>query len=368
LGFEVVKDQDVAITMLKMALRKDRLAHAYLFEGPDSVGKKLTALAFAKAVNCEEAGDDSCDACWSCLRTEELKHPDVAVIEPLKSGRTIHANTMAELVARACLKPYQGRYRVAIIVDAERMTAAAANKFLKTLEEPPGNSLFILVSHSPGQLPATITSRCQRVMFHPLTVHTVEALLARERTLSPERAHVIAALAQGQMNTAFEFADSEKREFVTKLITDLTEGGEPLLVAHAFLGRLKADRDRLKESVTGDVSPLETDSEEVVERREAYCASLFRKEVLSYLNLLRAWYRDVLVFAETGSKDRVWNADLAEAVAHQLQRCDRPEIERKLEAVTRAETLLEHNVAEDRVFRGLFFTLAELQTCSPHLC
>jgi DNA polymerase-3 subunit delta' len=158
-SFERVKDQDVAIATLKMAIRKNRLAHAYLFEGPDGVGKKLTAEAFAKAVNCEKGGDDSCDTCWSCLRIGELTHPDVTLIEPVKAGRAIHVDTMQELIERSSLKPYRAKYRVAILVDAERMNDAAANKFLKTLEEPPGNSLFILVSHSPEQLPATIVSR-----------------------------------------------------------------------------------------------------------------------------------------------------------------------------------------------------------------
>ena len=359
MGFDTIKDQDIAVRMLKTALGKRRLAHAHLFEGPDSVGKKLTALTFAKAVNCDELSDDSCDTCVSCLRTDDGKHPDVTIIEPVKAGRTIKVDTMSELIERAVLKPYKGRYRVAIIVDAERMNAAAANKFLKTLEEPPGNSLFVLVSHSPDQLPATITSRCQRVKFHPLTPHTIEVLLARERNLPPERARVISVLAQGQMGKAFELADSEKREFVTKLVTDLTERRDPLLVAQAFLGRLKAERDELKESLKADEPPSEADSEELAERREAYHASLFRKEVLGYLDLLRAWYRDLLVLAETGASNCLWNADLAEVVAQQVRHYSGSDVEGKLEAVERAETLLEHNVNEDRVFRELFYWLAE---------
>jgi len=358
LGFDAVRDQDVAVRMLRTALGKGRLAHAYLFEGPDSVGKKLAALTFAKAVNCEELSDDSCDRCLSCVRIDEGKHPDVTTVEPVKAGRIIKVDIMTELIERAVLKPYTGKYRVAIILDAERMNAPAANKFLKTLEEPPGNSLFVLVSHGTEQLPATITSRCQRVKFHPLTARTVEALLVEGRGLPPERARVISVLAQGQMSRAFELADSEKREFVAKLIADLTERRDPLLVAQAFLGKLKAERDRLKESLKGEATPSEADSEELAERREAYHASLFRKEVLSYLDLLRAWYRDLLVFAETGVNDYLWNADLEQVVAQQGQHYAGSDIQGKLEAVERAETLLECNVKEDRVFRDLFYSLA----------
>ena len=357
MGFEVVKDQNVAIATLRMALRKNRLAHAYLFEGPDGVGKRLTAMAFAKAVNCELGGDDSCDRCWSCLRVDELKHPDVTLIEPLKAGRIIHLDVMAELIERSSLKPYRGRYRVAIIVDAERMNDAAANTFLKTLEEPPGKSLFILVSDSPERLPATIASRCQRVKFRPLASRTIAALLTRDYGVSPERAGVISILAQGQMTTASELAGGGKREFVIGVIGDLTQGMDPLVVVHAFVGKLKEDRDRLKESFEGD-TPL-AESEELAERREAYLASLWRNEVLSYLSLLRAWYRDVLVFAQTGSDEQLWNADQADVVAKQVQQCTCLEIERKLSAITHAETLLEHNIREEHVFRELFFSLAE---------
>jgi DNA polymerase-3 subunit delta' len=359
LGFETTKDQDVAVRMLRAALGRRRLAHAYLFEGPDSVGKRLTALTFAKAVNCEELSDDSCDRCVSCRRIGDGKHPDVITVAPVKAGRVIKVEILSELIERAVLKPYEGKYRVAVIVDAERMNASAANKFLKTLEEPPGNSIFVLVSHNPDQLPATITSRCQRVKFHPLTPHTIEALLVRERGLVPDRARVISVLAQGQMGKAFELADSEKREFVTKLVADLTDRCDPLLVAQAFLGRLKAERERLKESFKSAEPPSETDSEELAERREAYHASLFRKEVLSYLDLLRAWYRDMLVFEGTGVNDHLWNADLAEVVAQQARHFAGSDIEAKLEAVERAETLLESNVKEDRVFRDLFYSLAE---------
>ena len=368
MAFEAIKDQDIAVRMLKTALRKHRLAHAYLFEGPDSVGKRLTALTFAKAVNCVKGSDDSCDECRACLRTDGGKHPDVTTIEPSKSGRIIHVAAMAELIERASLKPYEGKYRVSIIVDADRMNAQAANKFLKTLEEPPGRSLFVLVSDSPDQLLATITSRCQRVKFRPLTPRTVEELLMRERSLPAQRARVVSVLAQGQMSTAFELADSEKREFVVKLVTDLTEGCDPLLVAQAFRGRLKAERDRLKELLKGDTPPAEADSEELAERREAYYASLFSKEVLSYLDLLRAWYRDMIVFAEIGGNDHLWNADLAETVAQQSQRYACSEIVAKLETVERTRTLLKHNVNEDRAFRDLFLWLAEPSTRSSHPC
>jgi len=367
LGFETIKDQDVAVRMLRTALSKRRLAHGYLFEGPESVGKQLTAVTFAKAVNCEELSDDSCDMCASCLRTDDGKHPDVTVIEPVKAGRIIHVKAMSELIEHAVLKPYRGKYRVAIIVAAERMNASAANKFLKTLEEPPGNSLFVLVSDSPDQLPATITSRCQRVKFHPLTAHTIEALLVRERSLTPERARVISVLAQGQVGKAFELADSEKREFVTKLVADLTERRDPLLIAQAFLARLKAERDQLKGSLKSDEPPSETDSEELAERREAYYAGLFRKEVLSYLDLLRAWYRDMLVFSGTGVNDHLWNLDLAGVVAQQARHYAASDIEAKLEELERAEMLLESNVKEDRVFRELFYWLAESRARSAHL-
>ena len=367
MGFETIRDQEVAVRMLTTALRKGRLSHAYLFEGPDGVGKRLTALAFAKAVNCKEVGDNSCDTCRSCSRIADGKHPDVTLTEPTRAGRIIHKEAMAAVIASASLKPYEAMYRVFIILDAERMNVVAANKFLKTLEEPPGNSLFVLVSHSPNQLLPTIASRCQRVKFRPLTPRTVEELLVRERSLPQERARVISILDQGQMSTAFELADSEKREFVGKLVTDLTDRRDPLLLAQKFIGRLKKERDLIKDSLKGQEFPFEVDSEELADRREAHYASLFRKELLSYLDLMRVWYRDVLVFAETGLNERLWNADCAQAVAQLAERHDPADIQVKIDAVARAEMLLEHNVREERVFKELFFSLGERKMRSPKL-
>jgi len=357
-GFEAIRDQEVAVKMLRTALRKRRLPHAYLFEGPDSVGKRLTALTFARAVNCGEVDDDCCDACRSCLKIADGKHPDVTVVEPKKAGRIIHKEAMQGLVASASLKPYEAAYRVFVILEAERMNVVSANKFLKTLEEPPGNSLFVLVSHSPNQLLPTIASRCQRVKFRPLTPRTVEDLLVRERDVPRERARVISVLAQGQMSTAFELANSEKREFVAKLIGDLADRRDPLLVVREFLGRLKRERDQIKESLGNEELPVVGDAEDFADRQEARHASMFRKELLSYLDLLRVLYRDVVVFAETGRDERLWNADSVQAVAQLAERQGRADIQQKVDAVGRAQMLLEHNVNEERVFKELFFSLA----------
>ncbi len=359
MGFGKIRDQEVAVKMLRAALRKRRLSHAYLFEGPDSVGKRLTALTFARAANCGEVDDDSCGTCLSCLKIADAKHPDVTVVEPTKAGRIIHKQAMEDVIASASLKPYESTYRVAVILEAERMNVVAANKFLKTLEEPPGSSLFVLVSHNPNQLLPTISSRCQRVKFRPLTPRTVEELLVRERDLPQERARVISIIAQGQMSTAFELADSDKREFVAKLIADLADQRDPLLVAREFLSRLKKERDRIKDLLKEQESPPEGDSKDLADRQEAHYASVFRKDLLGYLDLMRVWYRDVFVFVETGLDKRLWNADSVQVVAQLAERHDRAGIEVKVGAVARAQVLLEHNVNEERVFKELFFALAD---------
>ena len=122
---------------------------------------------------------------------------------------------------------------------------------------------------------------------------------------------------------------------------------------------LKKERDRIKESLKELELPPEADSEELADRREARSASLFRKELLSYLDLMRVWYRDMLVFAETGLHDRLWNADRVQTVAQLADRHGRADIQVKVDAVARAQVLLERNVKEERVFKELFFSLAE---------
>jgi DNA polymerase-3 subunit delta' len=177
---------------LARAMERDRLGHALLFTGPESVGRERAALGVASALLCERGERPfGCGACGVCARVRRRVHPDVIWLmseteraarglSDVSKGasRDIRVGDVRELTRQIRLKPYEATRRVAIIVDAQRMNLNAANALLKTLEEPPDRALLILIAPHPRALLPTVTSRCHRVPFGPLSPSEREEVMA----------------------------------------------------------------------------------------------------------------------------------------------------------------------------------------------
>ena len=160
------------------------------------------AELFARAVLCRgEADSRPCDACPSCKKSLSGIHPDVHSLAPEKNS--IRVDAVRELNAALGMAAYEGGRKIAIIQRADCMTPSAQNALLKNLEEPTGETLFFLLTESPGALLPTIVSRCLQVRFRCLEVEDCAAVLAR-RGVQADRAHLLAALAQGSVGRALE--------------------------------------------------------------------------------------------------------------------------------------------------------------------
>jgi DNA polymerase-3 subunit delta' len=231
--FSELMGQDRALASLRAALRRGALHHALLLAGPAGVGKGTAARILAQALNCEGAGraegqaaDDACGRCGPCRKIARGVHPDVLRIEEEramaragawepKAGRTpsrdIVVDQIRDLVdGRLALKRFEGRRRVVIFDPADAMNPQAQNALLKTLEEPPDDTVLILVAASPDALLPTIRSRCLRVAFAPLPDELVAARLAAEGRPA-EEARLAAALAGGSLGRALELDASALR-------------------------------------------------------------------------------------------------------------------------------------------------------------
>jgi DNA polymerase-3 subunit delta' len=201
---------------------RDRLGHAYLFTGPAGVGKKLFARELAKAVLCESPKDplDACDRCPSCILVEAGTHPDVIFACRPEDKVEFPIDTIRELTETLAMKPARGGYKFAIVDNVDDFNDAAANAFLKTLEEPPPKSVVILLVTDPeGQLP-TILSRCQLVRFAPLPAALVTDLL-RARDVEPARAELLGRVSGGSLGQALELSDPELWDFRRTLLAEL---------------------------------------------------------------------------------------------------------------------------------------------------
>ncbi len=183
MSFQRILGQDQPKRIIQNALENNSVAHAYLFYGQESIGKKLTAVEFAKTLNCEVSGPkDNCGDCPSCRKIDQGIHPDFFFLEPEKSspaGRNafIKVEEIRELQKKLAYLPYEAKTKVVIIDGAETMNPQAANTLLKTLEEPPSSTILILISPNPYQLLPTIISRCQGVKFHLLSSDLVKRIL-----------------------------------------------------------------------------------------------------------------------------------------------------------------------------------------------
>jgi len=246
LSFEEIAGHDRPVTILKRALTNKTLAHAYLFSGGEGIGKKMTALALAAAVNCRNAGSSGgCGECPSCRKIAALAHPDVHILAA--DGDEIKIDQVRQMQADLALKPFEGAKKILIVDGAERMNSSSANAFLKTLEEPPGETLIVLISPLPQSLLPTIRSRCQEIRFLPLPRPILAQALMRKRGLSDEEAWFLAALAQGSLGRGLAMdVEKEKamREELMVLWSGLTQMNEGEVLAQAEV--FSKDRERLE--------------------------------------------------------------------------------------------------------------------------
>jgi DNA polymerase-3 subunit delta' len=208
MSFAKIRGQDNALSFLKASLKNNRLSHAYIFCGPEGSGKFLAALNFAKAIMCQNAlSCEPCDNCPSCKKIDAKSHPDLFVLRPEKEGGSVKIDDIRQLIKDIYLKPFEAKKKVYIIDEAQSMKHEAANALLKTLEEPPTDSMLILITDNLKSLFHTIVSRSQVVRFYPLKADVIKDILIKEHALEEYKAHVLSKLASGRLGEAVKYKD-----------------------------------------------------------------------------------------------------------------------------------------------------------------
>jgi len=195
------------VARLKRLVGAGKLPRSMIFFGRAGVGKVEAAVTLAQALNCTVSENDACGRCPSCARIAKDEHPDVRLLRPEGRGGQIRAEGVRDAVAEIPYRPFEGRRRVLIVADSERMNPTTANTLLKTLEEPPPWATLILVTANEAALLPTIVSRCQIFRFSPLAPEELERLLVARHAFPPDRAALLAAVAGGGIARALELAE-----------------------------------------------------------------------------------------------------------------------------------------------------------------
>jgi len=368
--FRDVCHQDRALSILRRALRSGRMPHAYLFEGPEGVGKELTARALAARLLCETenlAPDaDACGDCRACRLLAGDNHPDYHLIHrglhKLHPDRSIRASKglflgvdliRHFLISPATIKPNLGRRHVFVIRDAERMNDEAQNALLKTLEEPPGQTCLILVSASAERLLPTIRSRCQRVPFDLLPVAFVEQRLTSQCSLSPSAAHALARLADGRLGAALRWHDIGLLDTLDTIADalDAVPAADPERFGRTLLDLATALATRAAPAAESNAAEDADTTEDADEdggppktSGRAVPTDALRDALKLVLRLIASLYRDALVCHAAATAEL--HLPQQRARIERLARRAEPDVlESAVQTVVHAERLLDQNVA-----------------------
>lgn len=336
MSFSALREQKAIADQLRRSLERGRLAHAYLFAGPRGSGKELTARTLAKALNCLEKKHDCCDRCDSCRRVDEAVHPDVYWVRPESKSRRITVEQVREFERAVNLKPTMARVKVGVIVDADCLGEEASNAFLKTLEEPPPQTVILLLSAQPQRLLPTILSRCLRIPFGPTA----------DRAVSPYRARLLPLLAK------FSPRGEEKVAGSYQLLADVS----------AMLQEIRADLRQRIEAEANLERYEELDPkvrERLEEQLEARIEGEYRAAREQVLEEIYSWFGDVLLCVVGADERLLEHRDQVNSTRGAAAGLTHEQAATNLDAIEQIRDSLARNIAETLALEVGFLKLAQ---------
>jgi DNA polymerase III subunit delta' len=326
MGFSEIIGHEKPSETLRQSLLNGRLHHAYLFIGPDGIGKRTLALALAQAIHCGELETDFCGRCSACRAIQTGNHADVRVLEPLPNKKDITIQQVRELEKALSLRSFSGRRKIAIIDPATLMNWPAQNALLKTLEEPPPGCLLILVTSNAGGLLPTVRSRAFALSFAPLPRQKMVQFLISSKGKTREQAEFLAALTMGSLGAVSKFEKektNEKRLDWIKTLVSLRAGD--------YRAALKA-----AEALAGN-----------------------REETLKFLEWAGLWYRDLLTFRIAHAPDKILNMDMLPQIEEHSARIEEDDLFSLLSKTGEASELIRRNVNRRMVIEDLLLRAVE---------
>lgn len=318
-GHEQIKEH------MQAAIRDKKPFHAYLFQGEEGVGKEALARTFAAGLQCQsESADKPCKECVSCRQMESGNQPDVIWVTREKASLGVD-EIREQLCNTMDIKPFSSPYKIYLVPEAEKMTEAAQNALLKTIEEPPEYGIVILMTSNISALLPTIQSRCLTMEFRPLSTAVVESYVKEHCQVPDYQARASAAFAQGNLGKAMRYAKSED-----------------------FIERKDHIISLLRHVEQMDLSEMLAVIKDLGTRKD---------EVRDYIDLMVLWYRDVLLFKATKDINQLLFQDEASYISREASHRSYEKIEEILQAFEKAKVCLRANVNFDITMELMLLTL-----------
>ena len=317
------------IKILDTSADVNMLSHAYLLLGPPNIGKTTLAINLAQKVNCSSI-DSPCQECSSCARIRKGSHPDVEFISlnSVEAKAEIGIDTIREMQHKAIFKPYEGRRRVFIIKEAEKLSIEAANCLLKTLEEPPSELLMILTSISKDMLPPTLSSRCKEISMNPLSENEVIQALEAYKPEGSEIPIYLSKICQGRVGWAIQAMQQpevlENRKETLDHVKNLSKNG----IAH-------------KLDYASELAELYSEN---------------RSSLMQTFSWIISFWRDIILI-KGGAPDAVRNQDIKKLLTEQSKDYDMLELISAIRSTAHTIDLLNANANPRLVLEQLFLTL-----------
>ncbi len=293
------------INILLNSIETNRLASSYIFSGPEGIGKAAVAKYLAQILNCQKDNFAACGACSSCQKIESLNHPDVHWVSADDSG-LIKIEKIRLLIQEMSLKPFEGRCKVFIILDAQNLTEEAANCLLKTLEEPPIRSLIILTTSKIKKLLPTIISRCQKINFSALNPLMLEEILNQDYNLPRDLSRYLSYSCAGSLGKSLKANNPNTLREKNRVIDDF-----------------------LNLSLRGYSTEV---------------SFVDRQRVREFLNILMQWFRDMLLLKSGADYSGLINLDRKNDLSLLKEKYSFAEIISGLKDIIRVNLLLEQNL------------------------
>ncbi|MBZ2175055.1 DNA polymerase III subunit delta' [Schnuerera sp. xch1] len=325
MNFTEVIGHEKVIQALQRAIEHDHIFHCYLFEGEESIGKRLVALSFAKALLCKKEGIDPCNRCNSCLKFDNWNHPDLEFVEPEKGF--IKKKKIDELIKSINMAPLESKRKIIIIDDSDKMGVEAQNALLKTLEEPPSYINIILITSNMNNLISTIVSRSQVIKFYPVKNERIVKILMDKYNKNLEEASFIAHFTKGSVGKSINLSQSEdfftKREKIIDIIYSILKG------------------DRLK----------------VFESQEFFSNN--KDFVDKILDMILYWFRDLIVYKEIGDSNLIINRDKIQLLSSQTS-LDIDKINDIIDNIIETKQSIESNVNFQLAIETMLLNMQEV--------